>query len=179
MTLLSFTAQLPPQNLVSEEVSQLYEVVWPSPLSSWVDKGSAWNPLSLAVCKENVVPVLRPSGVTPWEPLSVRRWSSAGTRLLFSHYSHWQFWSLGLHGTEGRESARGQVKDCPAELGASTAKREFLGTLPVSCGVMFSDLEILSNGRSLQNQFFSQIGLGKVEAADILKLPLTEVPSPC
>lgn len=60
----------------------------------------------------------------------------------------------------------------PAELGIATTDREcFLGTLPVSVGVMFSDLEILSNSRSLQNQFFNLIGLGKVETTDTLKLP--------
>lgn len=61
----------------------------------------------------------------------------------------------------------------PTELGTATADREcFRGTLQVSVGVMFSDLELLRNSRSLQNQFFDLIGLGKVETADILKLPL-------
>lgn len=64
------------------------------------------------------------------------------------------------------------MEDYPAELGASTAHREcFLGILPGSLEVMSSDLEILSNSRSLQNQFFNETALGKVEIAAI--------PRPC
>lgn len=58
---------------------------------------------------------------------------------------------------------RDRLKTGPAGLGAATAHREYdLRTLPLSLRVMLSDLEILSNSRSLQNQFFNQIGLGKV-----------------
>lgn len=64
---------------------------------------------------------------------------------------------------------RDRLKTGPAGLGAATAHREYdLRTLPLSLRVMLSDLEILSNSRSLQNQFFNQIGLGKVRNCDIL-----------
>lgn len=49
----------------------------------------------------------------------------------------------------------------------------FPGALPVSLGVMLSDLGILSITRSLQNHFFHRLGLGEAEMADILKPPLT------
>lgn len=58
---------------------------------------------------------------------------------------------------------RDRLKIGPAGLGAATAHREYdLGIVPLSLRVMFSDLEILSNSGSLENQFFNQMGLGKV-----------------
>lgn len=44
-----------------------------------------------------------------------------------------------------RESARGQVKGCPAELGTSADGECFLGAWPVPLGVTLSDLDIVSN----------------------------------
>lgn len=54
-----------------------------------------------------------------------------------------------------------RLKIVPPSSGHLLPTECFPGTPPVSLEVMSSDLEMLSNSRSLQNQFFNQIGWGK------------------